>query len=191
MTRFIYLHGFCSSGNSDKVAVMKSQPGWLVEAPNLPDRPLQAIPFLEAYLQETEWQYPQDNLVLIGTSLGAYYADHFSRKLGFSCVLINPLVDVDDMKRYLGRNRNFHTGIEFEFSEDDLASLRSLRFDPAIRTATLVLLDEGDELLDYNKAIGKYAGRSRIERYPGGSHRFDHLGQCLELIEQLANTMAG
>ena len=51
-----------------------------------------------------------------------------------------------------------------------------------------MLLDEGDELLDYREAEAFYRGCGKILVYPGGNHRFEHLPQAGDEIVRLHDT---
>ncbi len=190
MNRYIYLHGFCSSGNSDKVHLLREQTDWPVHAPDIPDKPADAIPFLRAYLERMQHEYPDDELILVGSSLGGYYAGNLGSALGFRMVLINPLVDVADLKPRLGTNHNYQSGQSFELTNEDLDALQALRHETMTGWPILVLLDQGDEVLDYRKAVARYESRARVLQFQGGSHRFDHLVDALQEIEALAHSIA-
>ena len=150
-------------------------------------KPAHAIPWLEAYVDRKRREASKMPVILIGSSLGGYYADHLARRFSMSAALINPLVDTEDLRPVLGPNENYYTGARFELDEADLDALRGIAQDLSIDIPRLVLLDEGDELLDYRKAVGLYTGHARVVRYPGGSHRFDHLEQSLGEIRKLCD----
>jgi len=48
-----------------------------------------------------------------------------------------------------------------------------------------VLLDAGDEVLDYRIAEGTFYACGRTLVWPGGSHRFEHLPDALPEIRRL------
>ena len=70
----INLHGF-NSGPGDKVVqLQKAFPGCDIIAPQLPYDPLQAIQVVIEILEK----YSKDEIHIIGTSLGAFYAMYLS-----------------------------------------------------------------------------------------------------------------
>lgn len=190
VVRYIYLHGFKSSGSSDKVRLLREMTDWWLDAPDIPDRPVDAVPWLEDYLGHICQTYPKDEFVLIGSSLGGYYANWLARKFFCPAALINPLVDIEDLAPMVGSHENYYTGNCFELTQADLDILATLAHDMTITIPRVILLDEGDEVLDYRKAVQLYEHFAFVMKYPYGSHRFDHLEESLPQIESLANTIA-
>ncbi len=185
---FIYLHGFNSGGNSTKAAVLRELLDPIpVLAPTYPaHRASVAIRFLRDYIADNRRPH-NSRLVLIGSSLGGYYARYLARPLGAAMVLINPAMTPEtDLLVRVGRNRNLATGEKYTLSAADVRAFGSFQLDQCDPTVpTLVLLDEGDELLDYRVASSFFSDCARVIVYPGGSHRFDHLPQAAGEIRQL------
>jgi len=182
----IYLHGFASSGNSSKSDWLHDQftdSEFEFVSPDLPNNPAQAITFLDDCLG----RFADHKVCLIGTSLGGFYAAFYGAKHGWPAVLINPLADVHDLiNSAMGENVNFATGESFVMHRADADALIGLS--EAMRkpeAATLLLLDKGDELLDYSKAIARFGNESRTHLFDGGSHRFDHLPEAMPEILSL------
>jgi predicted esterase YcpF (UPF0227 family) len=46
----------------------------------------------------------------------------------------------------------------------------------------LILLDEGDDVIDWHKTYDAYHERYTVISFPGGSHRFEHMKATLPLI---------
>jgi len=174
----VYLHGFASAGEGSAKAgiLQRIFAGRELLTPNLPDKPADAIPFLDDFLGRLSGP-----AVLIGSSLGGYYAACYGGRLGWPAVLINPLVDVAVMRGALGWQENYYTGARFRLDEADLDALAALHFAPGA-SPTLVLLDAADEVLDADRAVSTYMGRARVMVYPGGSHRFEHLDESAPLL---------
>jgi len=78
------------------------------------------------------------------------------------------------------------TGGETVLTADDVRALRTQRVEPCNPAVpTLLLLDAGDEVLDYRLAEAAFRGCGKTIVYPGGSHRFDHLAEALPEIRAL------
>jgi len=184
--KVIYLHGFASSGNSSKSDWLREQfDGSEIEflSPDLPNRPKDAVLFLDAWLAELAGE----SICLIGTSLGGFFAAFYGAKLNWPVVLINPLADITDLTdSAMGENVNYATGESFIMDCDDADALQRLSESmPDSKAASLLLLDKGDEVLDYSKAVSRYGGATEISLFEGGSHRFDHLSEAMLKIRAL------
>jgi predicted esterase YcpF (UPF0227 family) len=179
----LYLHGFRSSPQSWKSRLL----GETLAVRGLADRfhcpalshdPALAIAQAESVLAA------HGSCTLIGSSLGGYYATWLAEKHGLPAVLINPAVVAPlSLEAYVGPQTNLHSGETFEFTHDHIAMLRALEV-PAISPARYwLLVEEGDEVLDYREAVRRYAG-CRQTVLPGGDHSFtrfpDFVPQIIE-----------
>jgi len=122
----------------------------------------------------------------MGSSLGGYYAQYLATRLEqvSGVILINPALQPQHtLKPYIGQLSNQVTGESFEFRESDFLELEEFDI-PAedIRVPTLVLLDKGDDVIDYQFAAHRYQDVGRVIVYPGGSHWFDHLEEAIPEI---------
>jgi predicted esterase YcpF (UPF0227 family) len=148
-----------------------------VIAPDLPFQPDAAI----SRLRELTRRHAVD--ALIGSSLGGFYATALNAAQPLPTVLINPVVAPHELlAAHLGPQHRWCDGAAFQVDDDYLAALRGLHRDAlAADEAYLVLLQQGDEVLDYRRAAAYYRDRDVLE-IPGGSHRFDHLEHYLPQI---------
>ncbi|EGG99283.1 Putative esterase2C [gamma proteobacterium IMCC2047] len=185
----IYLHGFNSSPDSFKARFLGeylSQRGaekrYLV--PALSYQPAEA---LASVRQLIEKHAATAEITLIGSSLGGYYATNLAEQYGLRAVLINPAVyPYRLLKDYLGINRNYHTGEEYEMRPEYMQQLLDIEV-PYISEPQrfLVLLQTADETLDYREAAEKYANAQLcIEQ--GGSHGFDDFEQKIPQLLEFA-----
>ena len=85
MSKILYLHGFASCGEGNKSTLLKAYFGAdSVIAPDLPPSPIDAIHSIEEILGSSKID------ILIGSSLGGYYATVLAEKYGMKAVLLNP-----------------------------------------------------------------------------------------------------
>ena len=122
-------------------------------------------------------------VTLVGSSLGGHYANHLAEKHGLNAVLINPAtVDRINLAKFVGDHAHFHTGEPFTFTEAHAAQLKAQVRQPTPERYWL-LVETGDEVLDYRQAVDFYAG-SRQTVLPGGDHGFtqfpDFVPQIIE-----------
>ncbi|MBT8343099.1 MAG: hypothetical protein KJO45_00095, partial [Sulfurovum sp.] len=85
MSKILYLHGFASCGEGNKSLLLKSYFGaHKVIAPDLPPSPIDAIDTIEEILESSKFN------ILIGSSLGGYYATVIAEKYRMKAILLNP-----------------------------------------------------------------------------------------------------
>ena len=169
----VYLHGFNSSSGSAKGQMIARAAAALPNPPEvyLPDlhhQPRSAMrgvcDFIDASLRDRA-------LALIGSSLGGYYATALAEKYGARAILINPAIrPYDDLRGFVGRQRNLHTGEEYDITEAHFAELAELAVERITRPDRYFLLVRtGDEILDWREAVAFYAGACQYVA-GGGDH---------------------
>ncbi len=180
----LYLHGFSSGGQSTKATQLRNALAPVaVRAPTYPAHdPHAAIAQLETTVREC---FPNGGARLIGSSLGGFYAQYLaSRDRNARAVLINPALNPQQQLRpAVGPNTNYVTGERFEFTNEQHAALSVYDVTAeALAGRILVLVDEDDEVIPYQHAVEKYRKVSTVKRYPGGSHRFEHMAEALPML---------
>lgn len=186
----IYLHGFNSGGQSQKATWLRAQLAPApVFAPTYPaHRANEALRVLRKFIRRLRRENPQSRkLMLIGSSLGGFWAQRLAPEFGARIVLINPSMRPDEtLARHTGRYRNEATGEETVLTAQDVRALKAHRVEPCNPAVpTLLLLDAQDEVLDYRIAEAALRGCGKTIVYPGGSHRFEHLAEALPEIRAL------
>ncbi len=176
----LFIHGFGSCGWGEKSLTLRRHFG-IAEllAPDLPFHPQHAIDHLRDITDRYRIR------ALIGSSLGGFYATHLNATAPLPTVLINPAVWPQALRaEFAGPQRRWCDGAQYFVDDDYLAALDRLQRDRLSEAeAYLVLLQQGDEVLDYRVAESFYAGYDVITS-PGGSHRFDDLTSRLPAITQ-------
>ena len=115
-------------------------------------------PLADDAIREIE-KLPMRNVCLIGSSLGGFYATYLAEKHGLKAVLINPAIDPHvGLRAYLGPQKNLHTGQPYELTEAHLAQWKKLYMPRVTPRRYLLLVETGDEVLDYRQAVARYAG---------------------------------
>lgn len=190
----VYLHGFNSSGGSAKAAWLREHlPDVTVLAPTYPAHVAADAPaVLRDYLACARREHPDDaRLLLVGSSMGGFWARYLAPELGAGMALINPALHPEtDLLGALGPNKNLGTGEEYVLTEAQVRALARYRVPECDRKVpTLVLLDEADEVLDAREAEAFYRDCGRVIVYPGGSHQFDHMADALPEILRLHDTL--
>lgn len=180
----VYLHGLNSTGSSAKAKWLREHLAPVpVLSPNYPaHRAHDAMGQLRAFLAPL--RASADRLLLVGSSLGGFYAPMLAAEISAGMVLINPAVHAHvGLRRYIGPQMNEATGERYTLTESDVDAFAIYAL-PKCRaeTPTLVLIDEADEVIDVEAACQFYQECGRTIVFPGGSHRFDHLPEALPEI---------
>ncbi|WP_457621492.1 YqiA/YcfP family alpha/beta fold hydrolase [Persephonella sp.] len=190
--KFLYIHGFNSAGYGDKVNYLRKAFGdENVISINLPYNPDKAVKLLEYLVRNLK----EEPLVLVGTSLGGFYAAYLSYRYGNISILINPAVDAHIiLQSEIGHHKNYKTDEEYEFTENHFRSLEKF-FVPVeklekIKDRIYVYLDEDDEILDSRKTA-EYFKNFYVKMFPGGDHRFKHMPELIEDIKRILKMEGG
>jgi hypothetical protein len=187
----VYLHGFRSSPASIKatafanaVAMLPASIRPTLHVPDLQDRPAAAVASVCALVERDA---APAAITFVGSSLGGFYATHLAERYGARAVLINPaLHPYKVLKPYLGVQVNMYSGAQFEVTPahfDELAALAIPRITRPERY--LLLVETGDEVLDYREAVAFYGGAFQYVR-GGGDHAFTDFPAQIPVILRFA-----
>ncbi|MGI4838811.1 MAG: YqiA/YcfP family alpha/beta fold hydrolase [Janthinobacterium lividum] len=187
----LYIHGLNSSPASLKArqlsaALQRMGLADQLRVPELHHHPRQAIAQLHADIKALG-----GTPLLVGSSLGGYYATHLAERLGLKALLINPAVNPHKLfKGVLGPQTNFYNGQTWDLTLDHIEALKALEVPPPHSAERYqVWLQTGDETLDYRHAERFYDGCDlRIE--VGGDHGFQGFAEHLPQLFAYAGIAA-
>lgn len=179
----LYLHGFRSVGLCYKGRQISSfAPNAIL--PNLSYIPQLAI----AYAQSLIAEYGAENLCLVGSSLGGYYATYLADKYAIKAVLINPVVDAyATLLPAIGRVIVPYTRESFFWDFSLVESLKQYVVKNIQSELYCVLLQTGDKVLDYRIAKERFRDCKCIIQ-EGGSHQFENFLSQKDLILKWADS---
>lgn len=190
----IYLHGFCSSPASWKSQLLAEEMARRGLAEHFVCPQLSPVPDEAAASVSRLIEAADGPVTLIGSSLGGHYANFLAEKHGLNAVLINPAVpqgdclrgavDYLDLAKFVGEHTHFHSGEAFSFTEAHAAQLKAQVSRPSPGRYWL-LLETGDEVLDYRQAQDFYAG-CRQTVLEGGDHGFASFAEFVPQIIEFA-----
>lgn len=182
----LYLHGFTSGPQSRKVQALATRMAERGLADRLICPQLAASPATSIALAENiirEQMRAGATVTLVGSSQGGYFATWLAEQYGLKAVLVNPaVVAALELERYLGPQTWLYSGEPFEFTRQHIVELRALE---VLRLADpgryWLLVEEGDQTLDYRQAVCRYAGAKQTV-LPGGDHSFTRWDDYLDQI---------
>ncbi len=179
----IFIHGFGSSGFSFKADRTREyyEGKESVLSPSLSYVPHLAIKTLEEII---EYALTKESVKLIGSSLGGYYAIYLSNKYNLKAVLINPAVNAPKtLSEYEGMATNYYDLSKFEWNGSYVKQLKEIDVLNPNQDNLLLMLQKGDEVLDYKEAIDKLPNAKLILE-EGGDHSFLGYKEHLPKIEE-------
>ncbi len=180
----LYLHGFRSSPQSKKAVTMGAALAARGRAdeficPQLAASPRAAAAQIEAAVAGMD----PAQLVVVGSSLGGYYATWLAERTGCRAVLLNPaLTPYHDLKHYIG--------LQPVYGSDEMVEIRPEFMDEllALDTPTithpsryLLLAATGDQLLDWRQMVAKYQGAQQLV-IQGSDHELSDFDRYLPQV---------
>lgn len=163
----LYLHGFRSSPSSTKAQMLAKEmtEQGLADAwycPQLPAGPQEAIDLCNNLISSAVGTSSNRDCapVIIGSSLGGFYAQYLAQKWACRAVLLNPVIDAArDLAAHTGKQTHYHSHEPFEFHDHYLQELAALNVGrPAQLENFFLMTTTGDEVLDWKEMMAWYAG---------------------------------
>lgn len=172
----LYCHGFASNFDPDKPkirALERLAPvrGVTVDYARNP---------FEAFNAHLDALRGAERPLIVGTSLGGFFAAWVGSELNLPFLAINPAIrPATSLRAYLGEGVT-HFGEPFLLTEAVVDAYRDLTF----RTdgPGRVVLDMGDEVIRSRDTLLEVYDALPVLTFPGGSHRFDHMGELVDLL---------
>lgn len=157
--RLIYLHGFRSSPASFKARLLGHAMAELGRGadficPQLPDAPAEAM----ALIREVIAPGPGD--VVVGSSLGGFYARTIAEASGCRAVLLNPALDAPRvLAAQVGTHTRWHGDGRLDWREEDVQALARIAATSLTRAHRYLLIAAtGDEVLDWREMVAALPG---------------------------------
>jgi predicted esterase YcpF (UPF0227 family) len=146
--------------------------------------PEEVVTFIE---REIERKKPR---LLIGSSLGGFYAYYASARFDIPAALINPSITPwVTLRDYIGINKRYYTGEPFEWKEQYLHALKEIsekinRFKSKHHLLHF-FLSADDEVLDLKVIPGQFPRAGSIRFYDNCQHSFTRFAEILPEIKSL------
>jgi len=182
----IYLHGFRSAANSGKTLLLKNMfPKHQVIGPDYcPHKPKMAEIALRTLINSLDHK---DDILIIGTSLGGYWARWMASEFGVKAITINPSLNPGKSLSTGSFERYDETKTIIQVDEGDLAVFEKYQVGETsarvMQCFVWVALD--DEILDAQKTIEAFEGVHPITAFEYGSHRFTQFADMKPQIKEI------
>ena len=171
MPNWLYLHGFKSGPGSLKVSETRDylathQPDTTLLCPALSPYPAQALQQAAGLIESLS-----EKPLLIGSSLGGFYATALAERYGLKAVLINPSVrPFDHFSAFGGEQINPYNGEHFILGDADRQALQQMFVATPQAARYWLVQGSHDEILDWREAVRHYRG-CRMTVLNGDDHR--------------------
>jgi predicted esterase YcpF (UPF0227 family) len=190
-TLVVYLHGFRSSPRSSKAVMtgeairsLSSQSNpieWY--CPQLLASPKQSMDLVNKHIKESK----ADQIIVIGSSLGGFYANYLAEQYSCKAVVLNPAVRAArELAPHVGMLNAYDSDEPFDFRPEYIDELKALQVEGITNPNRYFLLAaKGDELLDWEEMSAFYPGAHQLI-LEGSDHGIadysDHLPAVLKFI---------
>lgn len=188
MPALIYIHGFLSSPRSFKAQqtaqwMAQHHPDIDFHCPQLTPYPAHTRQQLESLVESIL----PEAVYLMGSSLGGFWASWLVEKYSLRAVLINPAVRPwEFMPDYLEVDlKSYHTDDSYRLNARHIDEIKSCYIPIRHFDNYWLLVQTGDETLDYTQAVAEYQGCKQTVEV-GGDHSFQgferYLSDGLEFL---------
>ena len=192
-TLLVYLHGFRSSPRSSK-AVMTGEGIKAISSPENPIEwycpqllasPKESMAMVEDHIKRTG----ADRIVVVGSSLGGFYANYLAEKYGCKAIVLNPAVRAArELAPHVGMMTAYDSDEPFDFRPEYIDELKTLQIDQITTPDRYFLIAaKGDELLDWREMVEFYAGANQLV-LEGSDHGISDYGELLPQVLEFIST---
>lgn len=139
-----------------------------------------------------------DEILMVGTSLGGFYAHLLHNHMLIPAILINPAIKPSvTLKQWLGDVVNHSTGETFQLTDRHIAKFHMLenrrdRNDYMFAENLDVIIAEDDEIIPVDETIQFYQYRkAKVHVSKTGGHRFENMDFVYSIIEKKLASIRG
>jgi len=185
----IYLHGFRSSEESSKFNILKQMfpEEKVISLEYSPHIPKLAEAQISKVITD---HYHEYDIVVIGTSLGGFWARWAAKQFYVKSILINPSLHPDKTLSVGTFPCHHDTTKKIEVMAKDLTSFVDYKVDRNSETHAVVLLSMDDEVINAKATKEELKGVHSVTCFDSGGHRFNQFKEIENIIRQVVNSFA-
>ena len=152
--------------------------------PQMLASPKQSMAMVTKYIDQSK----ADRIVVIGSSLGGFYANYLAEKYACKAVALNPAVRAArELAPHVGMMTSYDSDEPFDFLPEYIDELSALQVEAITNPSRYFLMAaKGDELLDWKEMVDFYSGAHQLV-LEGGDHGISdyskYLPQVLTFIQ--------
>lgn len=165
----IFIHGLNSSCETDKYQAIKAKNKICTTVDH--SKPLEVEKTLVSMIEENKGK----NIILVGHSIGGFWARKMAKDFNLKALLLNPSFEISEQGRIdIGPAAT-------KYYADNLH-----KFTPT-KGVLFAVLELGDERVDQEKNATNLSSECRVLELPGGFHRFSRTSSIDNYIKTLRN----
>ena len=182
----LYFHGFASHGKSWKPELLRKHLAQeKIISPTLPVHPIEVVKYTEKEIIKGK-----KPVLLVGSSLGGFYAYYLSMIHDIPAIILNPAMRPwAQLTPYIGSNKRSETGEEFLWKEAHIDALKSLndKIEGTTRNFSNLhfFLSIDDESLDHHWIKEGFPDAGSIRYYNNCKHRFNRFEEIISEIKKI------
>jgi hypothetical protein len=188
MAKIIYIHGFRSTGDSEKAKQLKAAfPNHTVVAPNLSANPKQAIQQLHNIISSDI-----QSTIVVGTSLGGFYATYLACIYDVPAFIINPSLEPHiSLKSKVGKYKRFGSDEDYDFETPYVDELKVLfdKLHASDKDANNLhfYLSTDDDVIKFDKLDTLFPNKRGVKTFDNAGHRFSRFPEIFPDIQNTLN----
>ena len=130
-----------------------------------------------------------DHMVIIGSSLGGFYANYLAEKYDCKAVVLNPAVRAArELAPHVGMLTTYDSDEPFDFRPEYIDELKALQVEKISSPNRYFLIAaKGDELLDWREMVDFYSGANQLV-LEGSDHGISEYGELLPKVLEFIST---
>lgn len=181
MKKIVYINGFRGGGPSKKIEALKAAFPDDVLNPYIPARLKEAREAINNCLVSLD-----DDVILVGTSLGGYWAAEYSHCHALKAVILNPALNPGVLlRKYIGEMVDGRVWTSKDC--DEYALWGSPKVNDGV--PKVVICEAGDDLIPYKDTMKLlHLDKPRHPQFvllQGGDHRFSNYPEMIKYIKEL------
>ncbi len=164
----VYLHGFRSSPRSSKARITGDAIKALIGngkdiewyCPQLLASPKESMAMVCSHINNAK----KDQVAIIGSSLGGFYANFLAEKYQCNAVVLNPAVRAPkELAPHVGMLTMYDTNEPFDFKPQYIEELKALQIEKITSSERYFLIaSKGDELLSWEEMVEFYPNAQQL-----------------------------
>lgn len=176
----VYIHGYKSNGESNTLKLIRENYNCKVVSPtyntsNAYQGNKELFSQIQQVLKEDQEVY------LVGSSLGGFWANYYSNLLALPVLLINPCLDpVNILKKYIETDSDLEVDSYKKYYLVDMPGIPKL-----------VVLGKEDKLIPYESFMNRFNNRYSIFINDNMKHRVSTIEEIKPALDQLINNSIG
>ena len=177
--RIHYCHGFASyfDDNKDKIRTLSSAA--IVDG-NTVDYTLSPHLVFASFKKAIS---PRKKCLLVGTSMGGFFAAWLGSELNLPFVAINPAINpTASLRKHIGVFKAY-SGAQCVLKEETVEAYSSLPF--RMDGTGFVAIDMGDKIIDPQQTLRVVGNNLPVVAFPDGSHRFEHMPELTAVMRSI------